>query len=102
MGLEGLGFLYVKEELQGEVLRPMQFGDRQYDDIQYHNFPGSPAGSADVTWELKPGAARYEIGTFPNCGRSSAHHPFPWERVPKQAERKRSEVEFHIAEVFCR
>ena len=66
MGLEGLGFLYVKEELQGELLRPMQFGDRQYDDIQYHNFPGSPAGSTDVTWELKPGAARYEIGTFPN------------------------------------
>ena len=66
MGLEGLGFLYVKEELQDEVLRPMQFGDRQYDNIQYHNFPGSPAGPADVTWELRPGAARYEIGTPPH------------------------------------
>ncbi len=66
MGLEGLGFLYVKEELQDEVLRPTQFGDRQYDDIQYHNFPGSPTGPADVTWELRPGAARYEIGTPPH------------------------------------
>ena len=66
MGLEGLGFLYVKEELQDDVLRPMQFGDRQYDNIQYHNFPGSPAGPADVTWELRPGAARYEIGTTPH------------------------------------
>ena len=65
MGLEGLGFLYVKEELQDDVLRPMQFGDRQYDNIQYHNFPGSPDGSADVTWEMRPGAARYEIGTPP-------------------------------------
>ena len=67
MGLEGLGFLYVKEELQDDVLHPMQFGDRQYDDIQYHNFPGSPTGSADVTWKPKPGAARYEIGTLPNA-----------------------------------
>ena len=66
MGLEGLGFLYVQEELQDEVLRPMQFGDRQYDNIQYHNFPGSPTGPADVTWEPRPGAARYEIGTPPH------------------------------------
>jgi selenocysteine lyase/cysteine desulfurase len=66
MGLEGLGFLYVKEELQDSVLRPMQFGDRQYDNIQYHNFPGSPPGPADVTWEPKPGAAKYEIGTLPH------------------------------------
>ena len=66
MGLEGLGFLYVKEKLQDEVLRPMQFGDRQYDAIQYHNFPGSPAGPADVTWEPRPGAAQYEIGVLPN------------------------------------
>ena len=66
MGLEGLGFLYVREELQDDVLHPMQFGDRQYDNIQYHNFPGSPAGDADVTWEPKPGAARYEIGTLPH------------------------------------
>jgi selenocysteine lyase/cysteine desulfurase len=66
MGLEGLGFLYVKEELQDDVLRPMQFGDRQYDNIQYHNFPGSPAGSTDVSWEPRPGAARYEIGTPPH------------------------------------
>jgi len=65
MGLDGLGFLYVKEELQDDVLHPMQFGDRQYDDIQYHNFPGSPTGAADLTWEPKPGAARYEIGTLP-------------------------------------
>ena len=65
MGLHGLGFLYVREELQGDVLRPMQFGDRQYDDIQYHNFPGSPPGPRDVTWETKPGAARYEVGTIP-------------------------------------
>lgn len=65
MGLEGIGFLYVREELQDDVLRPMQFGDRQYDNIQYHNFPGSPPGSADLTWEPKPGAARYEIGTLP-------------------------------------
>ena len=86
MGLEGLGFLYVKEELQGEVLRPMQFGDRQYDDIEYHNFPGSPAGSADVTWELKPGAARYEIGTFPNCGRSSARKAYQ-NRLSANAQR---------------
>jgi selenocysteine lyase/cysteine desulfurase len=65
MGLDGLGFLYVKEELQDDVLHPMQFGDRQYDDIQYHNFPGSPTGDADLTWKPKPGAARYEIGTLP-------------------------------------
>jgi len=68
MGLRGFGFLYVREDLQERVLRPAQFGDRQYRDFEYHVFPGSPPGKAPFTWRANPGAARYEVGNVSNIG----------------------------------
>lgn len=64
LGLHGFGYLYVREELQGEVLRTRRFGDRHYGAFKYHNLPGSPAGPRDFTWSLKNDASRYEIGSF--------------------------------------
>lgn len=46
IGLRGFGFLYVRSELQRRVLKPAQFGDRQYDDFEYHMFPGGVPGKS--------------------------------------------------------
>ncbi len=52
MGERGLGFLYVREDLQGTVLPTTRYGHRQV-----ANF-----NRAELTWEPLPGAARYETG----------------------------------------
>ena len=52
MGERGLGFLYVKEDLQGTVLPTTRYGHRQVTNFN----------RATLTWEPLPGAARYEAG----------------------------------------
>ena len=52
MGERGIGFLYVREDLQGTVLPTTRYGHRQV-----ANF-----NRAELTWEPLPGAARYETG----------------------------------------
>jgi selenocysteine lyase/cysteine desulfurase len=52
MGERGLGFLYVREALQGTVLPTTRYGHRQV-----ANF-----NRAALTWEPMPGAAKYETG----------------------------------------
>jgi selenocysteine lyase/cysteine desulfurase len=68
MGLRGMGFLYVRRELQERVLQRTQFGDRQYSKFEYHNFPGSRPGPKDFTWEDNASASRYEVGNVSNIG----------------------------------
>src|SRR5687767_5595330 len=55
MGERGLGFLYVREDLQGTVLPTTRYGHRQV-----ANF-----NRATLTWEPLPGAAKYETGGIP-------------------------------------
>ena len=55
MGERGLGFLYVREDLQGTVLPTTRYGHRQV-----ANF-----NRAQLTWEPLPGGARYETGGIP-------------------------------------
>lgn len=55
MGERGLGFLYVREDLQGTVLPTTRYGHRQV-----ANF-----NRAELTWEPLPGAAKYETGNIP-------------------------------------
>jgi selenocysteine lyase/cysteine desulfurase len=55
MGERGIGFLYVREDLQGTVLPTTRYGHRQV-----ANF-----NRAALTWEPLPGAARYETGGIP-------------------------------------
>jgi selenocysteine lyase/cysteine desulfurase len=55
MGERGIGFLYVREDLQGTVLPTTRYGHRQ---ITNYN-------RAQLTWEPLPGAARYETGGIP-------------------------------------
>jgi selenocysteine lyase/cysteine desulfurase len=52
MGERGIGFLYVRSDLQGTVLPTTRYGHRQV-----ANF-----NRAELTWEPLPGAAKYETG----------------------------------------
>jgi len=52
MGERGIGFLYVREDLQGTVLPTTRYGHRQV-----ANF-----NRAELTWEPLPGAAKFETG----------------------------------------
>jgi selenocysteine lyase/cysteine desulfurase len=55
MGERGIGFLYVREDLQGTVLPTTRYGHRQAGNFN----------RAQLTWEPQPGAARYETGGIP-------------------------------------
>jgi len=55
MGERGLGFLYVREDLQGTVLPTTRYGHRQVTNFN----------RAALTWEPLPGAAKYETGSIP-------------------------------------
>jgi selenocysteine lyase/cysteine desulfurase len=52
MGERGLGFLYVREDLQDTVVPTTRYGHRQI-----RNF-----NRAELSWEPLPGASRYETG----------------------------------------
>jgi selenocysteine lyase/cysteine desulfurase len=55
MGERGIGFLYVREDLQGTVLPTTRYGHRHVGNFN----------RAQLTWEPLPGAARYETGGIP-------------------------------------
>ena len=63
MGCRGFGFLYVKESLQGSVVRPTRFGHRQFRSFD----PSS------TSWEPEPGAYQYETGNVSNVGAAGVH-----------------------------
>ncbi|MDO8679334.1 MAG: aminotransferase class V-fold PLP-dependent enzyme [Acidobacteriota bacterium] len=55
MGERGIGFLYVREDLQGTALPTTRYGHRQVSNFN----------RAALSWEPLPGAARYETGGIP-------------------------------------
>lgn len=55
MGERGIGFLYVREDLQGTALPTTRYGHRQVTNFN----------RAQLSWEPLPGAARYETGGIP-------------------------------------
>ena len=55
MGERGIGFLYVREDLQGTVLPTTRYGHRQVSNFN----------RAALSWEPLPGAVRYESGGIP-------------------------------------
>ena len=65
MGDFGFGFLYVREDLQDAVVRRSRYGVRQ--------FSSPNQAQADSKFDLLPGAARYESGSFSYCGGVCAH-----------------------------
>lgn len=80
MGDRGLGYLYVKEELQGTVMRRTQYGDRQFADFQYHTFPHDPPGPEFATWtQINKGAGSYyEVGNISNVAAACQSESLPY------------------------
>jgi selenocysteine lyase/cysteine desulfurase len=65
MGDFGFGFLYVREDLQDRIVQRSRYGVRQY---------SSPTNAqTDAQFQLRPGAARYETGSFSYIGGTCAH-----------------------------
>jgi selenocysteine lyase/cysteine desulfurase len=58
MAERGLGFLYVREDLQGSPIRFTRYGHRQYGGFD----------RTDMSWTPLGGAARYETGNISNVG----------------------------------
>ena len=63
MGDFGFGFLYVKQTLQGSTVNRSRWGVRQ----------SRAAKQSDTAFDLRPGAARYETGSFAYSGGICAH-----------------------------
>ncbi len=68
MGDMGLGFLYVREDLQGKVIKPTQYGWRQARNFEYHIFPNDSPNPQPFTYErMAEAAGYYELGTVANA-----------------------------------
>jgi len=79
MGDRGLGYLFVREDLQEQVLQPTQYGDRQFTNFAYHMFPYDPPGDARVTWEHGSGAGSYyEVGNISNIAAACQSASLPY------------------------
>ena len=63
MGDRGFGFLYIRQDLQGKVVKPTRFGHRQYRMFQR---PG--ADHRTPAWESRTGGYLYETGNVSNIG----------------------------------
>jgi selenocysteine lyase/cysteine desulfurase len=60
----GLGFLYVREDLLGRVVKRSQYGYHSASDISTHFLPLDPEAPAPFSWELGNDATAYfEVGS---------------------------------------
>lgn len=67
MGDFGLGFVYVREELLGRILRRAQYGYYQAARMDTHFLPFDSPGDDPLTYELSGGATGYlEVGSQAN------------------------------------
>jgi selenocysteine lyase/cysteine desulfurase len=74
MGDMGLGFLYAREDLLGELPRT-QYGFRQLARMEYHVFPHDLPGEAVIDWVASPTAAgHFEVGTVSNTTAACLSH----------------------------
>jgi selenocysteine lyase/cysteine desulfurase len=80
MGDRGLGYLFVREELQDRVMRRTQYGDRQFREFDYHMFPHDPPGNSRITWEqARPCAGTfYEVGNISNIAAAAQSASLPY------------------------
>jgi selenocysteine lyase/cysteine desulfurase len=61
MGDRGFGFLYIREDLQGRVVRHTRYGHRQYS-----GFTRPTAANPDIQFKSRSGGSLYETGNIPN------------------------------------
>ena len=78
MGDFGLGFLYVRKEIQAKVRRPW-FGHDQTQEIVPHVLPFDTPSSAVATYTLLPGAeGLFAMGTTCRTGEVMLSASLPW------------------------
>ncbi|CAN5520502.1 aminotransferase class V-fold PLP-dependent enzyme [soil metagenome] len=63
MADRGLGFLYIREDLQGSRIAFTQYGHRQY----------AAFDRSDISWTAVGGARRYETGNIANVCAAAVH-----------------------------
>jgi selenocysteine lyase/cysteine desulfurase len=81
MGDMGVGFLYIREDLQDRVVKRSQYGYRQMSSQQTHVFPHDPQGANVMDWTTANGAAGLvELGTISNTTIACLSHSLPYIR----------------------
>ena len=72
MGIRGLAYLYVKEDLQGAVVKPTQFGGGV--GFNYKPWVETPDSAKDeITYNPKKNASQYEVGNVSSVGCMCQH-----------------------------
>jgi selenocysteine lyase/cysteine desulfurase len=79
MGDFGLGFFYVREDLQGSVIKRTMYGFEQFTTFDYHIFPNQPRAAEPFSWTLHTGAAAmFEIGTIAYAPMAALAYSLGW------------------------
>ena len=75
----GLGFLYVRKDLLGRVLRRTQTGYASVRSFQTHFLPHDPPGATPFSWELGDDATSYfEVGSVAGSARAALGASLPY------------------------
>jgi selenocysteine lyase/cysteine desulfurase len=67
MGLRGFAYLYIREDLQGTVIKPTEFGGG----VRFNYAPWATAsapGAPDIDFTPRKGASAFEVGNVSNVG----------------------------------
>jgi selenocysteine lyase/cysteine desulfurase len=79
MGDMGLGYLYVREDLLGKVLRRPLFGTRQVTAFENHIFPYDLTPDGAASWKPLGGTAAYfEVGTISQATVAALGYSLPY------------------------
>jgi selenocysteine lyase/cysteine desulfurase len=79
MGDFGLGFFYVREDLQESVVKRTMYGFEQFDTFNYHFLPDQPRTGAPYDWSPRSGAGSlYEIGTIAYAPMAALAYSLGW------------------------
>jgi len=81
MGDLGLGFLYVRKDLIGRVLRRTQTGYHSVSRYATHFLPHDPPGDAPFSWTFgRSASAHYEVGSVAGSARAALAASIPYLR----------------------
>ena len=79
MGDFGLGFFYVREDLQGTAIRRTMYGSEQLSAFDYHILPHQSRTSEPFTWICSAGAGgMFEVGTIGFPAMAAVAHSLGW------------------------
>jgi selenocysteine lyase/cysteine desulfurase len=79
MGDFGLGFFYVRQDLQGSVIKRTMYGFEQLASFDYHFFPHQPSGAEPFTLTVRNGAGgMFEVGTIAYAPMATLAYSLGW------------------------